>query len=370
MTPRLERAGLVTAVAAGLVLCVLSAVLTATETSSSLPVLEALARAAMVGVPIAVGVYALGKPAFQRFGALLIAAGAGWFVTTLSVSSDPLLYSIGRVSAWLVEVGLLYLLLSFPTGRLPGRVDRLLVGIAAVVVVTLYLPTALLVEHYPSPSLVGLHGRLPAQRVHGLGLRAGVRRRRPGAAARAADGRAVRRRHRVAGAPDPPRAAPAAADALPVLVVAGLRPASWRSRSRPVTSRPTPAWSTCSSGCSRWPCPRWRSRSWWGSRAGACSWSARCSGSPRTCPRIPRRTTCGARSPTRSTTRGSRSSTGSRAAAGTGRTRTGGRSRSPLPVRAAASRSCATAISGWPRSSSTRRCATSRRSSTPRRRTP
>ena len=153
MTPRLERAGLVTAVAAGLVLCVLSAVLTVTESPSSLPALEALARAAMVGVPIAVGVYALGKPAFQRFGALLIAAGACWFVANLSVSSDPLLYSIGRVTAWLGEVGLLYLVLSFPTGRLLGHVDRLLVGIAVVVVLTLYLPTALLVEEYPAPSL-------------------------------------------------------------------------------------------------------------------------------------------------------------------------------------------------------------------------
>ena len=152
MTPRLERAGLVTAVAAGLVLCVLSAVLTVTESASSLPALEALARAAMVGVPIAVGVYALGKPAFQRFGALLIAAGVCWFMANLSVSDHSLLYSIGRVSGWLVEVGLLYLVLSFPTGRLPGRVDRLLVGTAAVVVLTLYLPTALLVEQYPAPS--------------------------------------------------------------------------------------------------------------------------------------------------------------------------------------------------------------------------
>ena len=42
-------------------------------------------------------------------------------------------------------------MLAFPTGRLETRVDRLLVGILAVLVATLYLPTALLVEQYPVP---------------------------------------------------------------------------------------------------------------------------------------------------------------------------------------------------------------------------
>ena len=44
MSPQLERAGLVTAVALALVLCVVSAVLTAAETSAQYPVLAALAR--------------------------------------------------------------------------------------------------------------------------------------------------------------------------------------------------------------------------------------------------------------------------------------------------------------------------------------
>ena len=43
----------------------------------------------MVGVPIAVGVFALHRPPFERFGALLIIAGLGWFLTTLANSDDP-----------------------------------------------------------------------------------------------------------------------------------------------------------------------------------------------------------------------------------------------------------------------------------------
>ena len=46
----------------------------------------------------------------------------------------------------------MYVILAFPTGRLPARVDRVLVGAAALVVACLYLPTALLVDSYPVPT--------------------------------------------------------------------------------------------------------------------------------------------------------------------------------------------------------------------------
>lgn len=136
----------------GVALSAVSAALTVSGSDSDLAWLEALARASMVGVPIAVGVYAWRRPPFDRFGRLLTAAGGGWFVTTLAESGEPLPHSVGRVAGWLVEVMLLYLVLAFPTGRLATRSDRALVGALGVVVAALYLPSALLVAQYPVPS--------------------------------------------------------------------------------------------------------------------------------------------------------------------------------------------------------------------------
>jgi signal transduction histidine kinase len=106
----------------------------------------------MVAVPVAVGAYAWSRRPDERFGRLLMLAGFGWFLTTLAESGDELLYSIGRVSGWALEVLLIYLVLSFPTGRITERVDRALVWAGAGVVVLLYLPSALLADAYPSPS--------------------------------------------------------------------------------------------------------------------------------------------------------------------------------------------------------------------------
>ena len=100
--------------------------------------LEGLARTLMVGAPIAVGLYAHGRPPFARFGSLLIGAGAAWFVSTLSGSQDEVVYSVGRVGGGSRRSAIVYLVLAFPTGRLADRVDRLLLAaILAVVLVSI-----------------------------------------------------------------------------------------------------------------------------------------------------------------------------------------------------------------------------------------
>jgi signal transduction histidine kinase len=136
----------------GACLCAGTCVITLADADAEYAWLEAIARVLMVGAPIAVGIYARRRPPFERFGALLIVAGLGWFLTTLSESSDPLLYSTGRVAGWIVEVGLVYLVLAFPLGYLRDRVDRTLVWAGALLVLVLYLPTALLVEQFPVPA--------------------------------------------------------------------------------------------------------------------------------------------------------------------------------------------------------------------------
>jgi signal transduction histidine kinase len=133
-------------------MCVVAAVVTTTGSTSEYDWLEGLARAVMVGAPLAVGLYARRRQPFERFGTMLIAVGVAWFVATFSGSRDEVLYSVGRIAAWFLEVALVYVVLAFPSGRLPGRPDRLLAGAAAFVVMVLYLPTALLVEAYPLPA--------------------------------------------------------------------------------------------------------------------------------------------------------------------------------------------------------------------------
>ncbi|HEY7599215.1 MAG TPA: histidine kinase dimerization/phosphoacceptor domain-containing protein, partial [Candidatus Limnocylindrales bacterium] len=116
------------------------------------PGLTALARALIVGVPIAVGLYAWSRRPSQRFGLLLVAAGGGWFLATLSESADPAVYTVGRGAGWLVELLLVYVVLCFPTGRLPDRVDRRLVQAMAAVVAVFYLPQLVFAETFPVPS--------------------------------------------------------------------------------------------------------------------------------------------------------------------------------------------------------------------------
>jgi signal transduction histidine kinase len=137
---------------AGIAACVLAAVLTASGPDDEDAALQAAARALMVGAPIAVGLYARRFAASARFGGLLVVAGFGWFLATLSESQDVWVYSVGRVAGWLVEIVLMYVILAFPTGRLAARADRRLVGASALVVLCLFLPTALLVDSYPLPS--------------------------------------------------------------------------------------------------------------------------------------------------------------------------------------------------------------------------
>ena len=120
--------------------------------SSTTVLLETAARAVAVGIPVAVGLLAWRRPPFERFGRLLVATGAAVLAVTLSLSDDAVLYSTGRVVHWGVEAALVYLILAFPSGGLTQRVDRALATAAVLLVALLFLPTALLVESYPTPA--------------------------------------------------------------------------------------------------------------------------------------------------------------------------------------------------------------------------
>ena len=138
--------------AVGAGLCLITAWVTATGTASGDVPLEATARVLMVGLPIGVGLFAWSQPVSARFGRNLTLTGFVYFLAMLSSSSSEVVYSIGRVAGWGVEVWLAYLVLSFPAGRLPGRPDRMIVGLGVALVAVFYIPTALLVDAYPTPS--------------------------------------------------------------------------------------------------------------------------------------------------------------------------------------------------------------------------
>jgi signal transduction histidine kinase len=137
---------------AGLVLCAISAYVTLSGPTATDAGFAAAGRSLMVGVPVAVGLYAWHRRPEERFGRLLVGLGFGWFLTTLAESGNEVVYSVGRVAGWVVELGLIYLILAFPSGRITHRIDRALVLAAAVLIATLYLPTLLIADGYPVPS--------------------------------------------------------------------------------------------------------------------------------------------------------------------------------------------------------------------------
>ena len=71
-------------------------------------------------------------------GLVMVLTAFAWFAGQLSEASPPWLYTIGSAVQYVFAIGLIYLLLSVPSGRLPGRVDRgIMVAVFALLVMQL-----------------------------------------------------------------------------------------------------------------------------------------------------------------------------------------------------------------------------------------
>jgi signal transduction histidine kinase len=138
--------------AIGIGLTAVAAIVTASGGLSPHPGLAALGRTTTVAVPIAVGLYAWRRRPYERFGRMLFAFGVVVSLTALAGWNAAVPYSVGRVAGWLTELTFIWVILAFPSGRLRGRSDRALVMSALLLVLVGYLPTALLVERYATPS--------------------------------------------------------------------------------------------------------------------------------------------------------------------------------------------------------------------------
>jgi signal transduction histidine kinase len=108
-----------------------------------------------VGILFGLGLSDLVRARYSRFARVVVGAGVLWSFSALAASSEPALYSVGRVSGWLVDVALVYVLLSYPSGRLTGRIDRAVFS-AALIVGLLYVSTALVAQQFPSPAVWSL----------------------------------------------------------------------------------------------------------------------------------------------------------------------------------------------------------------------
>ena len=112
-------------------LCAGAVVLTLAEAPVGDRGWAAVTRALMIAAPMGVGLATLARRQ-DRFAAMLVAAGALWSLTVLAESHDATPYSVGRIAAWVVEVVVVYLLLSFPSGRLTSSPARMAMAAAVV----------------------------------------------------------------------------------------------------------------------------------------------------------------------------------------------------------------------------------------------
>jgi signal transduction histidine kinase len=91
-----------------------------------------------------VGLFAWWRRPHNRFGALMTGVGFAWFLSALTASNDPWVYTLGiyLASLYLVLVG--HMLLAFPTGRLETTHARVLIAVAYLDALLVQIPFLLL----------------------------------------------------------------------------------------------------------------------------------------------------------------------------------------------------------------------------------
>jgi len=139
---------LASAVAFGIVAIVL--ISTSDHLGDGLP--AAIASLVIGWLLVAAGLVAWSRRPDSRFGKLMAATGFVWLIALLEVANGSLAYTFGL---WLAGVSLAtfaHLLLAFPSGRLPGRAERLVVGVAYATTILLQLVELLFAD--PATSLI------------------------------------------------------------------------------------------------------------------------------------------------------------------------------------------------------------------------
>ena len=103
---------------------------------------------------IATGLYAWRRRPESRIGALMVLLGFGWFLWRLGTSDSSLVYSAALVVGGIWGGVFLHLGLSFPSGRLRDRLDRVLVVAGYLIFPLAFVPARL----FSSPSEIDCAG--------------------------------------------------------------------------------------------------------------------------------------------------------------------------------------------------------------------
>jgi signal transduction histidine kinase len=97
----------------------------------------------------------------SRFGPLMVAAGFGFFLSSLQWANSGLPYTIGLAFDLLPAILFVHVFLAYPSGRLEGRPERALVAAGYAAGVGLQLVKMLLADAYPD-NLLGVVDELSA----------------------------------------------------------------------------------------------------------------------------------------------------------------------------------------------------------------
>jgi signal transduction histidine kinase len=87
-----------------------------------------------------VGLYAWARRPDNRVGMLMAGTGFAWFLSALSFSDVPLIFTIGQLFGSLFFAVVMHLLLAFPSGRLQSRLERRIVVAAYLLTTVVVAP--------------------------------------------------------------------------------------------------------------------------------------------------------------------------------------------------------------------------------------
>jgi signal transduction histidine kinase len=94
---------------------------------------------------VGVGLFAWYRSPGNRIGALMVATGFAWYVGMLARTEPALLFSIGFTLENLYVAFAVHLLLAYPSGRLQGGIDRVIVACTYATVTLGFVPIAVFV---------------------------------------------------------------------------------------------------------------------------------------------------------------------------------------------------------------------------------
>jgi signal transduction histidine kinase len=158
--PPLRRDALIAA--AALLLAVTTAWITARAGFLAHPGWLAVQKADLILGPVLVGLYWRRRRPASRFGPLLILAGFAFAPYALQALEAPAAYGVGVLAEGLVGLGCAVLVLTFPNGRLDGRVPRILIAAEALAVLAVPTVVRLIQPHFGADgSLSGCRGACP-----------------------------------------------------------------------------------------------------------------------------------------------------------------------------------------------------------------